>query len=197
MKKLMLVVALVTCFLTVPASATLVNYTVGNWAGLPPTYAGDLWTGDTLTMDAYTGTLNLTPGSYDLKINTFDWIIDATSYNPTYFYPTAARSISIDGGPVDSLSQAGKLSCLPDDDYIDFYDGSAVNFTVQGYNVKVTPLGFSRAGAGPFTGLPWPQAESDVMARFEVSPVPEPGTLVLLSMAGLGLLTYTLRRRQS
>jgi hypothetical protein len=188
MRKLVICTAVIFV-MAASAGAVTVNFTVDGWAGLPPTYQGDLWYGDTLEMITYTGTLNLTPGTQTLKINTFDWIIDATSYNAAYFYPTAARSMSIDGGPSGSLSQAGTLSCLPDNDYITFNNGAMATFTVQGYTVEVTPLGFSRAGGDhgePFTGLPWYQAESDIMATFVVTP--EPATICLLGLGVLGLL---------
>ena len=196
MKKLMAIIV-VTCLMTVPASAALVNYTVGGWAALPPTFAGDSWSGDTLEYLTYTGSLDLTPGTYDQKINTFDWIIDATSYTNSYdFNVIADRSIAFDGGPSGSLSQSGTLMVRTDNDSVSFNNGSTVTFNVQGYTVEVTPLGFSRAGGDhgePFTGLPWYQDSSDVMARFVV--IPEPGTWMLLVLSAMGLLIYSRRGR--
>jgi hypothetical protein len=182
------------CLVAVSAGATTVNYTVGYWGGLPPTYQGNSWYGDTLEFLTFSGSLNLTPGTQTLKINTFDWVIDATSYTANYDFPvTAARSISFAAGPSGSLSQSGLLQAHLDNDYVTFNAGSTVTFTVQGYTVDVTPLGFSRTGGEngePFTGLPWYQNSSDVMATFVVTP--EPATMALL---GLGALLFARKKK--
>jgi hypothetical protein len=189
MKRILVVFALLIFTASAYAGVLTVDYTVGYWGGLPPTYQGEKWYGDTLEFLTYTGTLTLTPGTQDLKINTFDWIIDASSDGSLDFYPVAIRTISFDGGPSGSLSQSGHLAVRPDNDYVNFSDGAMVSFIVQGYKVDVTSLAFSRSGGdngGPsYSGLPWPQAESDVMAKFEVSAIPEPATMLLLGLGGL------------
>jgi hypothetical protein len=184
----------------VPASAAPVSFTVGGWG--PQSYPisdppPSGFPGDDLQLEAWTGTLDLTPGTdVVLKINTLDWTIRYTVEGTADFDVTAGpRSISFDGGATGSLSQSGLLECRLDTDYLTFYDGSTVSLNVQGYTVEVTPLGFDR-WAGyidewcPPRGKYWPQTPAEVTARFVVTP--EPATLAMLALGGLAIL----RRRR-
>jgi len=213
MKKLITICAIVIFVMAMSAGATTINYTVSSWgptqypaSTTPPTDAPwgvNGYPGDTLEMVTYTGTLDLTPGTYNLKINTLKWTIDYT-YGGTetqWDYPdhwsdlsfniNTSRGMSI-GTAADSLSQAGLLEVTWFNDYLSFGSGSTTSFTVQGYQVDVTPLGLSRVAGSNFSGSnPWAQPERDVMARFDV--VPDPATIYLLGLGGLGLL----RRKRS
>jgi hypothetical protein len=185
------------------AGAATVNYTVSGWgpnqypaSTTPPEGAPwgvDGYPGDTLEMVTYTGTLDLTPGTYNLKINTLKWSIDYTyggtetqwdypdHWSDLSFNVNTARGMSI-GTAAGSISQTGTLDVTWFNDYLSFGNGSTTSFTVQGYRVDVTPLGLSRV-AGSNLGV---QPERDIIARFDV--VPEPATICLLGLGALGLL---------
>ncbi|MFA6185675.1 MAG: PEP-CTERM sorting domain-containing protein [Phycisphaerae bacterium] len=203
MKKLAAICAAVVFVMAMTAGATTVNYTVSGWGAIqypasttPPANAPwgvNGYPGDTLEMVTYTGTLDLTPGTYNLKINTLKWTIDYTyggtatdpgAWSDLSFNITAIRSISFSGGPAGSISQTGLLECTWDNDYLALNEGATSSFTVQGYQVDVTSLGLSRVGGSNFSGSnPWVQPERDVIARFDV--VPEPATMCLLGLGGL------------
>ena len=88
MKKLVTICAVVIFVMAMSAGATTVNYTVSGWG--PTQYPGPVtppegsprgpsgYPGDTVELVTYTGTLDLTPGTYDLKINTLLWSVDFT-----------------------------------------------------------------------------------------------------------------------
>jgi hypothetical protein len=209
-QKLIILCAGGVFIMAMSAGAATVNYTVSAWGPnqypaptAPP--EGAPWgvngyPGDTLGLVTYTGTLELTPGIYELKINTLDWTINYTyggtetawdypnHWSDVLFSITAIRSISFNAGPAGSLSQTGLLTCKWDDDYLTFNDGTTASFNVQGYAVEVTPLGLSPVAGSNFSGSnPWVQPEHDVMARFDVVLVPEPATICLLALGSLAL----------
>jgi hypothetical protein len=216
MKKLFVVTAVVALLcMGVAAQAATINYTVGNWtmrypgpvtppAGAPPRGG---YPGDTLDLQTYTtGTLDLTPGTYVQKINTFAWTVDYTyagtatdpsDWSELSFSVAAPRSISV-GTASGSLSQTGLLEVNWDTDYVHFDEGSATTIFVEGYRVDITPLALARDGAGGWGDGPWVQAPRDVMARFDVSaapPVPEPMS-IMLGIMGLGSVAGFKRLRR-
>ena len=206
MKKFITICAIAIFVMAMSAGAATVNYTVSGWANqypasiTPPANAPwgvDGYPGDTLELVTYTGTLDLTPGTYNLKINTLKWTIDytygGTETNPddwsnVFHNITAIRSISFDGGPSGSLGQTAVLENQWDNDFLTIDEGSTSSFAVGGFQVDVTLLGLNQFGGSDFSGSnPWVQPERDITARFDVV-VPEPATICLLGLGVLGLL---------
>jgi hypothetical protein len=191
---------------------SIVDFTVSGWGPnqfpaptIPPEDAPwgvDGYPGDTLEMVTHTGTLDLTPGTYELQINTLEWIIDYTyggtetdpeDWSNIYHNITAGRTISFGGGPSGSLSQDMYLENTWDNDYLTVYEGGTSTFSVGGYQVEVSPLGVSEFGGSNFYGsAPWTQPDTVINARFVVTEIPEPATICLLGLGGL-----LVRRRQS
>ena len=142
MRKLITICAVIIFAVALSAGATTVNYTVSGWANqypasiTPPASAPwgvNGYPGDTLEMVTYTGTLDLTPGTYNLKINTLNWTIDytygGTATNPddwsvVFHNITAIRSISFDGGPSGSLSQTALLENQWENDFLTVEEGA-------------------------------------------------------------------------
>ncbi|MFA6174435.1 MAG: PEP-CTERM sorting domain-containing protein [Kiritimatiellales bacterium] len=195
--------------------ATIVSYTVSGWGSnqypaptIPPNHAlfgVDGYPGDTLEMVTYTGTLDLIPGIYYLKINTLNWTIDYTYggtandpdvWSDLHFDITAGRNITFAGGSSGLLSQDADLDCTFNNDYLSLDTGGTGSFMVQGYQVDVTPQALSPVGGSNFEGSnPWIQPQQDILARFEIrsAAVPEPASA---SMAVLVLIAgFWIRRR--
>jgi hypothetical protein len=189
------------------AQAQTVDYTVYGWAPTqypapttPPANAPwgvNGYPGDTLGTVAYTGTLNLTPGTYKLEIDTLTWKIDytygGTATDPTAWSDvvsnvTATRGISFAGGPAGTISQTGILDCAWDNDYLTLNDGPTSSFVVGGYQVDVTPLGLSDSGSSFDGSNPWTQPDQSMEATFTVTATPEPATMCFLALGGLALL---------
>jgi hypothetical protein len=197
------------------AHADLVNYTVAAWGPTsypapttPPANAPwgvNGYPGDTLTLQTYTGSLALTPGTSTQKINTLLWTIDytygGTATNPdawsdVSFNVSTLRNISFAGGPTGPLSQTGLLKATWENDFLLLYSGGTISLVVQGYNVAITPLALAEVGGTNFAGSnPWVQPSRDVMAQFVVTaaPVPIPAAVWLLGSGLIGLVG--IRRR--
>ena len=215
MKKLILITAaLALIALGGIAHAVTIDYTVDGWGPMqnpgpvtPPTNAPwgiNGYPGDTLQLDTHTGTLDIAPGSYVQKINTLLWTIDYT-YGGTATDPTnwsdmsfnliAGRNIYFNGVLAGSLSQTGLLEASWDNDYITFNNGATTSFIFQGYQIDITPLGFDKTSGSNFSGQnPWVQPQSNIMARFDVTSVPEPSSIIAL-LGGLGSLLVFRRRK--
>jgi len=183
------VLTLVNVLAPATVLAATVSYTVDGWG--PTQYPGPVtppanapwgpngYPGDTLELLTYTGTLDLTPGSYTQKLNTLAWKIDYTyagtatdpdAWSDLLFSVDAMRNISF-GAVHGSLSQTGSLEVLWDNDYLTLNAGPMISLFVQGQSVDITPLGLVRTGGVNVVpgSNPWVQPSYDVMVRFDVS----------------------------
>ena len=157
--------------------------------------------GDTVELQSYTGTFDLAVGTSIQKINTLLWNIDYTyagtatdveAWSDLSFTVNVPRAIHI-GAASGNTSQNGSLNVTWDNDFLGFNAGSTVTLYVNGYRVDITPLAVSEVGGSNFEGNnPWTQPNRDITARFEVSAVPEPttmiaGALLLLPLGVSGL----------
>jgi hypothetical protein len=170
-----------------PAAAETVSYTVGGWGPQqfpaptpPPDYCpwgSDGYPGDTVELEEYTGTLELAPGTYVLKINTLLWTIDYTyggtetdcdDWSDVFFTLDVARSIEV-GGESGALTQSGSLQCTWENDFLAFAEGPTTVLTVGEYEVNVTPLLFGpQEGVFDKCDFPCAQPPYDLWARFVV-----------------------------
>jgi len=200
------------------AQGVTVDYTVTGWG--PQQFPGpdpvpddaphrvDGYPGDTVEFETFTGTLDLTPGTYEQKVNTLLWSIDYTwagGTNPNagesewdhlYHDFTAQRTISFDGSGSTELTQDGLLENTWHNDYLGVSGGTTTSIVVQGYRVDVTPLGLARVGGSDFCGdNPWTQPSRPMKAQFDVTMIPEPVTMAGL-MLGVGALGGYVRRRR-
>jgi len=222
MRYLGIVAAIAVC-LALAGPAPAVSYTVYGWgptsfpgpvtppAGSP--WGPDGYPGDTVELVTYTGTLVLADGaSYVQKINTLQWTVDYTYAgtetqwdfpdhwtNHLLFPFSTPRSMTV-GTATGSLSQAGLLDVNWNNDDLSFAIGSTTSFIVVDsgymYRVDVMPLGLGpTTNVFPPGGNPWVQTDRDVMARFDVTLVPEPVTMAGLMMGIGGLVTYVRKRR--
>jgi hypothetical protein len=211
-KSLGVALAIAGLAVALPAYANIITYNVGGWTKqfpaptAPPANApwgADGYPGDTVTLQTYTGTLDLTAGTYVQKINTLLWTINYTyggtatdpdPWSDVFFSPSATRSLTFDGvGPQD-LSQGGTLRCTWDNDFLGLSAGSTISFIVQGYQVDITPLALAEVGGSDFSGgNPWVQPSQDVMAQFVVTAVPEPTTMIAGALLLLPFGASTLR----
>jgi hypothetical protein len=192
-----------------PAAAATVSYSVGGWGPnrfpgpiTPPANAQwgvDGYPGDALELQPYTGSLDLTPGIYVLKINTLQWAIDFTyggtatdplAWSDVQFAIPMPRSMSVDASS-GTLGQNASLVCTWENDFLSVPAGSVTGFVVTvggtSYSVHVTPLAIGSVG-GVFPrpsqlptqapqeitcAFPCAQPPLDVMAEFVVDvPVP-------------------------
>ena len=169
-----------------------VPFTVSAWG--PNRYPGpttppadapwgtDGYPGDMLWLDAQSGTLELAPGTYTAKINTFDWAIDYTygGTDTAWDYPahwsdvihniTFSRAITFGGGPATTLTQHVLLENTWENDYVTIDEGNPQTVIVGAYKVVITPFAVARLGGSSFDGSnPWAQPSVDLFARFTVT----------------------------
>lgn len=213
--------------MAVPAQAAI-SYAVGGTGEMlfpgpntpPPTAAHELdgqgYPGDMVEFVAFSDMLVLTPGTSVLKINTLRWNVDWTyagDGNPLdpdagwvqlLFNFVASRTMTI-GSSTGNISQPGSLEVNWDNDYLTISGGSTTSFSVPGYQIDVTPIGIARhegVGVGLWAGTaPWPQADVDVMAQFDITEVaaavPEPASIIVWSLVALTVGGVSWRRRRN
>jgi len=207
------VLALAGSTLATPAYAIVVPYTVDGVAPqqftaptTPPANAPwgvNGYPGDTVALQSYTGTLDLSLGTSVQKINSLLWTVnytyggtatDPNAWSDIQFNLNASREIHI-GADTALLSQAGSLSASWDNDYLGLSSGSTVSLFDQGYRIDITPLEIPSSGATSFDGdNPWVQPSQDIFAQFVVTQVPdnmvaapEPGSI--MALLGLALIS--------
>jgi hypothetical protein len=198
------------------ARATDITYIVDGVAAqqfpssvTPPTNAPwgqNGYPGDTVEIQAYTNTFALVSGITTQKINTLLWTVnytyggtatDPNDWSELFFTVDGSRNIHI-GTDTAAFTQGGLLDVNWDTDYLSFSNGSTASFTIDGYQVDVTPLLVPSSGAGGSADPPWVQPNQDMMAQFTVSQIPEPTTCSLLALGALTLVGgLRLRRRSS
>ncbi|MGA2915778.1 MAG: PEP-CTERM sorting domain-containing protein [Sedimentisphaerales bacterium] len=203
MKKLIAICAAVIFVMAVSAGAATVNYTVSGWG--PTQFPGPLtppedapwgpdgYPGDTVELQTYNGTLDLTPGTYVQKINTLLWTVDYTyggspePWPDMFLNDSLTRNMTLGGVP-GALDQTVNLLVNYWYDYLSLDSGPTTTFIVQGYRVDVTPLLLPEKKMNNWSGdNPWTQSPRDIMARFDVI-IPEPATICLLGLGILSLL---------
>jgi hypothetical protein len=126
-------------------------------------------------------------GISDQPINTTLWTVnytyggtatDPNNWSKLLFSFNESYNITI-GTDTKTLSQTGLLDVGWDNDYLSFSTGSTVSFTVGGYEIDVTPDAIAPYGASNFDGdNPWVQPPQAMTATFDVTPVPEPTTII-------------------
>jgi hypothetical protein len=130
--------------------------------------------GDFVTLVPAPGTVDLSSGPVDVKINTLDFLAQASDYgSPTYTVNIAqVMHLSYNSAVNNQLLQSGTLA-ISSSDILNLQGGAATSFVFPGLGtVKVTPLALVTQPNGGG------HAYYDHMARFEFTPVPEPSTVI-------------------
>lgn len=185
------------CFMGVsPASAATVNYTVDGIASLNFAYVlNNGYPSDTVEIQSYTGTLDLTPGTVIQQVNTVAWTVDysASGNSPGTFTAAVPATRDIHFSAVTgTLSQNGTLSVLPSADTLAFALGSTTTLTVNGWLVSITPLAL-----GPWVRSSLGTATAPLTAEFVISQTPLPAALPLFAtgLGSLGLLGWRRKKK--
>jgi hypothetical protein len=167
--------------------------------------------GDTVGSNPFNGTLDLTPGAQVLPIGTLTWTINYTyggtatawdypaDWSAVTFTVNANTNLSFGGGPAGNIAQSGVLDVEWDDDYLTLNAGTPSTFFVPGYEIVVTPQAIATTRGSNFSGSnPWVQPTQVVDATFDVTPVPEPTTLIVWSLlGGVGIAVGRWRRKRA
>ena len=205
------ILAVVSFAMALPAHAVVVPYTVDGVtqqltaptpAPVDAPWGANGYPGDTVTLQSYSGTFDLSLGTSIQKINSLLWTVnytyggtatDANAWSDVSFTLNGTRDIHI-GTASATLDQTGSLTASWDNDYLGFAAGSTSTIFYDGYKIDITPVAIPSAGATSFDGdNPWVQPSQDVYAQFVVSvdpgvaAAPEPGSIAAL----IGLVAFT------
>jgi len=168
-----------------PASAATVSYTVDGIAPLNFAYVlNNGFPSDTVEIQSYTGTLDLTPGTVIQQVNTVAWTVDYSADSPPDTFTAAVpatRDIHF-SAVTGTLSQNGTLNVSPSADTLAFALGSTTTLAVDGWLVSITPLAL-----GPWVRSSLGTATEPLTAEFVISQTPLPAALPLFA-TGLGFL---------
>lgn len=188
------------------AHSNPISYSVGSWSQQFPNpdyptipldapWGPNGYPGDTVTLEGFTGTLELTQGVYTQKVGTLEWLVNYTYNGPVEPWPdvlfnfTANRSITFGVTQYnDALSQTGLLRGNYDYDYLSLNQGPNATFFAEGYKVEVASLALAEKKMDNWSGdAPWTQQSRDIIGTFTVTAVPEPGTIMFLGLTLVGL----------
>ena len=170
--------AVLTFFVDLGTAAGEAGYTLTNWGPIEPTTHPGGW-----------GGIAGDPASYDKRCRTVWGYVENTK-DASITFPTPIVSATIrhlDGGSDDSFKVEvggnlwGSYSALAD--VGEFWTVNSF-FGTPGTTLTITCTG----AAGPYWN-PYGQVGID---RIEAEPIPEPGTILLLGLGGLGVV----RRRR-
>jgi hypothetical protein len=186
------------CLLTASSTqaSLTIDYSVGAWG--PQNYQlNPAYPGDTLTMQAYSGSGLVLPDNTAVtaQINLFDFNVgysDDGSYGSVAadnFVASRLMTITAPAAGGQTISQNGTLNVTADFDYVDIQNGLPIVFTFAGIGtVTVTPLGLSTGNVGDLGDHYY-----DVNGSFLFTPVPEATTMIAGALLLLPLGASTLR----
>ena len=206
-------VVLATCLLgamaaTATARAATISYSVtGVSAANSPSplvapsdsvFGADGYPGDSVGLDAYSGTLDLTPGVQTIALNTLQWTVNPTYYGgetgpwPEFdFAQNLNRSITLDG-VTGGLTQSGSIHSTYYDDTLSVAASASRSLIVDGYRVTITGQPTAPADAGDWGA----QAPQTLYATVNIAAVPEPSTWAMMIL-GVGAIGAVLRRNRA
>ena len=177
-------------------------------------FGADGYPGDSVGLDAYSGTLDLTPGVQTIALNTLRWTVNPTYYGgetgpwPEFdFTQNLNRSITLDG-VTGGLTQSGSIHSTYFTDTLSVAASTSNSLIVDGYRVTITAQPTAPVDASDW-GAQTPQtlyATVDISAApklptpgapdHSIAAVPEPSTWAMMIL-GIGGLGAVLRRRRS
>ncbi len=166
-----------------PAAAGFVTYSVGS-----STFS---FQGDTFTNSPFAGAVGVPDGGSvlaELQPGVFN-VGESGQFTGTA--PFSLSESFVANGVSSSVKLVGTLSIAPDGDTLAYVNGMATVVTLpNGQTLTVTPQPLTlfepSLGSYPYT----------LEATFALSATPEPASLTLLGIGGLGLLGYGWRKRR-